>query len=133
MKTRRRTGATGLALSAAAMVAIGMIASPLLAQQPAAPAPAQAPTADDKVDTARIDHGRDIFTSWGCTSCHSLADAGSHGDVGPHLDGSNLTEAFITSRVTNGQGAMPAFGGQLTDKEIADLAYYIAHVQKKAP
>ena len=48
------------------------------------------------------------------------------------LDGANLTETFIVSRVTNGQGAMPAFGGQLTDKEIADLAYYIAHVQKKA-
>ncbi len=33
--------------------------------------------------------------------------------------------------MNNGQGAMPAFGGQLTPKEIADVAYYIAHVTKK--
>ncbi|HEY1125120.1 MAG TPA: cytochrome c [Sphingobium sp.] len=99
---------------------------------PAAGLMAQAPGADEKVDAARIAKGRELFTNWGCTGCHALVDADSHGDVGPHLDGGNRTEEFIVSRVTNGQGAMPAFGGQLTDKEIADLGYYIAHVAKKA-
>jgi mono/diheme cytochrome c family protein len=119
---KHMAGLTRLGLAAAALAAIAVPAARIAAQAPAA----------DKVDAARIGKGREIFTNWGCTGCHALADADSHGDVGPHLDGGNLTEAFIVSRVTNGQGAMPAFGGQLTEQEIADLAYYIAHVAKKA-
>lgn len=122
---KHRTGMTRLGLAAAALAVIAVPAARIAAQAPAAPAA-------DKVDAARIGKGREIFTNWGCTGCHALADADSHGDVGPHLDGGTLTEAFIVSRVTNGQGAMPAFGGQLTEQEIADLAYYIAHVAKKA-
>jgi mono/diheme cytochrome c family protein len=128
------TGMTLLGLATVALAAICLPAARILAQAPefAAVATPDANSTSDNVDTARIGKGRELFSSWGCTACHSLADADSHGDVGPHLDGANLTEAFIVGRVTNGQGAMPAFGGQLTDKEIADLAYYIAHVQKKA-
>lgn len=120
---KQMTGRTRLGLAAVALAAACVPAASLLAQ---------APAADEKVDAARIAKGRELFTNWGCTGCHSLVDADSHGDVGPHLDGGNRTEDFIVSRVTNGQGAMPAFGGQLTDKEIADLGYYIAHVAKKA-
>jgi mono/diheme cytochrome c family protein len=116
------TGMTRLGLAAAALAAIAVPAARIGAQAPAA----------GQVDAARIAKGREVFTNWGCTGCHALADADSHGDVGPHLDGGNLTETFIVGRVTNGQGAMPAFGGQLTEQEIADLAYYIAHVAKKA-
>ena len=90
------TGKARLGLVAVVLAAACVPAASLLAQAPAAGAP---------VDTARIAKGRELFTSWGCTGCHSLADADSHGDVGPHLDGGNLTEAFIVSRVTNGQGA----------------------------
>jgi len=121
------TGMTQFGLAAAALAAIAVPAARIAAQ-----APATAVAATDKADPARIAKGREIFTNWGCTGCHSLADADSHGDVGPHLDGGNLTETYIVSRVTNGQGAMPAFGGQLTEQEIADLGYYIAHVAKKA-
>jgi mono/diheme cytochrome c family protein len=120
---KHMTGMTRLGLVAVALAAVAVPASRIAAQAPAA----------EKVDAARIGKGREIFTNWGCTGCHSLADADSHGDVGPHLDGANLTEAFIVTRVTSGQGAMPGFGGQLTEQEIADLAYYIAHVAKKAP
>ena len=31
----------------------------------------------------------------------------------------------VTARVTNGQGAMPAFGDQLDEEEIADIAAYL--------
>jgi mono/diheme cytochrome c family protein len=129
---KHMTGMARLGLAGIALAAACVPAGRILAQATEFAAAPDAASAPDKADTARIAKGRELFTSWGCTSCHSLADADSHGDVGPHLDGANLTEAFITTRVTNGQGAMPAFGGQLTDKEIADLAYYIAHVQKKA-
>lgn len=127
-----------------AVLSACMLPSSEAVSQPApAPAPASTPTAAATIpaaaaagaatsDQARITAGRELFGSWGCTACHTLSDAHSNGAVGPSLDGNaSLTEDFITSRVTNGQGAMPAFGGQLTPKEVADVAYYIAHVAKK--
>ncbi|MBO9575355.1 MAG: cytochrome c [Sphingobium sp.] len=132
MTAKTWTGTAKAGLATVALIAVGAPVSQLLAQQPATTAaPAAAPADAAPVDQARIAKGRELFAGWSCTSCHSLADAGSSGDVGPHLDGGTLTEAFIVSRVTNGQGAMPSFGGQLTKEEIADVAYYIAHVSKK--
>jgi mono/diheme cytochrome c family protein len=61
-----------------------------------------------------------------------LSDAGGEGHVGPSLDGdSGLTKELIVSRVTNGQGPMPGFGGQMSDEEIATLAEYVVTVSKK--
>lgn len=83
-------------------------------------------------DPERIAKGRDLFNSWSCSACHTLADAKANGAVGPSFDGNaSINEAFVTSRVTNGQGAMPAFGGQLTKEEIADLAYYLSRASVK--
>ena len=83
-------------------------------------------------DAARIQKGRDSFNNFSCGSCHSLADAGATGHVGPSFDGNaGLSETFVIDRVTNGQGAMPAFGGQLSDEEIADLAFYVTHSAAK--
>jgi len=113
---------------AAAPVPVTASAPTAAATIPAAAAAAGAAT----LDQARVAAGRELFGSWGCTACHTLSDAQSNGAVGPSLDGNaSLTEEFITARVTNGQGAMPAFGGQLSPKEVADVAYYIAHVAKK--
>jgi mono/diheme cytochrome c family protein len=36
-----------------------------------------------------------------------------------------MTRDFVISRVANGQGAMPGFGGLMSDEEIAVLADYI--------
>ena len=84
------------------------------------------------LDAGRVAKGRDLFNNWSCSACHTLADAKAAGAVGPSFDGhEGLTEDFITGKVTNGQGAMPAFGGQLTKEEIADLAYYVSHVAAK--
>ncbi len=110
------------ALGAAAAIALSTGAS--VAQSGAAPAPAP--------DPATLAKGKDLFNNYGCASCHSLADAGATGHVGPAFDGdSNLSEAFVTDRVTNGQGVMPAFGGQMTPEEIAALAAYINHAAQK--
>lgn len=79
-----------------------------------------------------LQKGRDLFVNWSCGSCHALSDAGGTGHVGPSFDGNpNLTKAFIINRITDGQGAMPAFGGQLTDEEIAELASYIVQASAK--
>ena len=99
---------------------------------PAAPAAKPASATTDAGAADKIKKGRDLFANWSCNSCHSLADAGATGHVGPSLDSNpNLTEAFVVSRVTNGQGAMPAFGGQMSDEEIATIAFYITHVTAK--
>ena len=59
-----------------------------------------------------------------CAICH--ADDGS-GGTGPNLTGED-EEGEIVDIVTNGEGAMPAFGGQLTEQEIADVAAYVAQI-----
>ena len=72
--------------------------------------------------------GKAVFASAGCTSCHTLADAGSKGSVGPNLDDAKPSEELVVDRVTNGQGVMPSFKGQLTDQQIQDVAAYVSSV-----
>jgi mono/diheme cytochrome c family protein len=66
-----------------------------------------------------------VFTSAGCGSCHTLEAAGSSGSIGPNLDESQPDAALVEDRVRNGAGAMPAFEGQLTDEQIADVTAYV--------
>jgi cbb3-type cytochrome c oxidase subunit III len=75
--------------------------------------------------------GKEIFQSAGCTGCHTLKDAGSTGTVGPNLDQAKPSEALAIKRVTNGQGAMPPFKGQLTDAQIQAVAKYVSSVAGK--
>ncbi len=69
--------------------------------------------------------GEQIYASAGCGGCHTLEAAGSSGNVGPNLDDAKPDFALVIDRVTNGAGAMPAFKGQLSDQEIADVAQYV--------
>lgn len=83
-------------------------------------------------DSAALDKGRQIFTDYGCAQCHSLADAGATGHVGPSLDGNpSVTLDFVKDRVTNGQGMMPSFSSQLSPDEINAVAAYVAKVATK--
>lgn len=68
--------------------------------------------------------GKAVFTT-NCGGCHTLADAGTTGNVGPNLDDSKPTTELIVTNVTNGKGTMPPFGESLTDQQIADVAAYI--------
>jgi DMSO/TMAO reductase YedYZ molybdopterin-dependent catalytic subunit/mono/diheme cytochrome c family protein len=61
-----------------------------------------------------------------CGACHTLADAGTQGAVGPNLDTLAPGTARVESAVTNGVGAMPGFGGQLSEAQIKDVATYVA-------
>lgn len=69
--------------------------------------------------------GKAVFDSAGCAGCHTLADAGASGTVGPNLDDVKPPRELIVDRVTNGAGAMPAFAGQLSEEQIQDVAAYI--------
>ena len=72
--------------------------------------------------------GKQVFESAGCTACHTLADAGSTGAVGPNLDEAKPPASLVVDRVTNGKGAMPSFKGQLTETQIQDVAAYVSSV-----
>ena len=85
-------------------------------------------------DIAKVDReaARDLFHSYSCSACHGLNDAGAGGTVGPSLENPGLTREYVIGRIANGQGAMPAFGGQLSEDEIALLADYIVEVSHDA-
>jgi mono/diheme cytochrome c family protein len=69
--------------------------------------------------------GKDIFLA-NCGSCHTLADAGTSGTVGPNLDQLKPGELRVQRQVINGGGAMPAFKGTLTPAQITAVAKYVA-------
>jgi mono/diheme cytochrome c family protein len=69
--------------------------------------------------------GEAVFTSAGCGGCHTLEAANASGAVGPNLDDSQPDAALVVDRVTNGAGGMPAFGDQLDEEQIQDVAAYV--------
>lgn len=69
--------------------------------------------------------GKTIFTTT-CGGCHTLADAGTSGAVGPNLDDSKPSQELVTDRVTNGKGAMPSLKGSLDEAQIQAVAEYVA-------
>jgi cytochrome c6 len=75
--------------------------------------------------TGDANAGKAVFTSAGCVGCHTLAAAGSKGNVGPNLDEAKPSKELVVTRVTKGQGAMPPFGDQLTPQQIADVAAFV--------
>lgn len=81
--------------------------------------------------TASLAAGKKQFTTT-CASCHTLADAGTHGTVGPNLDKLKPSKALVTHQVTHGGGGMPAFGGQLSKSQIASVATYVSKVAGKS-
>ena len=70
--------------------------------------------------------GKSIFASAGCGGCHTLAAAGSDGNIGPNLDQSQPTLELAIDRVTNGQGGMPSFDGQLSEEQIQAVAEFVS-------
>jgi mono/diheme cytochrome c family protein len=99
-----------------------------------APPPATTPTPKPPASgggAGNVAAGKKVFATAGCVGCHTLADAGSNGNVGPNLDDSKPDAALVTTRVTNGQGAMPSFKGQLDATQIADVAAYVSSVAGK--
>jgi outer membrane protein assembly factor BamB len=80
---------------------------------------------------ASLAAGRAVFTD-NCASCHTLAEAGASGSVGPNLDDLRPDAAQVDGQVTNGGGGMPAFGGRLTTEQIRAVADYVAAVAGQA-
>ena len=74
-----------------------------------------------------LDLGKNIFLGKGnCSTCHTLLDAGSNGDIGPNLNEIKPSFEKIVMTVSNGIGVMPAYEGILTSKEIEAVAIYVS-------
>lgn len=69
--------------------------------------------------------GKSVFASAACGSCHTLEEAGSSGTIGPNLDDTPMNQDAIVRQVTDGGGGMPAFGDQLSEEQIRDVAAFV--------
>lgn len=76
--------------------------------------------------------GKSLFVGR-CGGCHTLADAGTSGNVGPNLDTAMPALERVIDRVTHGKGPMPAFGddGSLNPAQIKAVAEYVSSVAGK--
>ena len=66
-----------------------------------------------------------------CGVCHTLAAAGSNGQIGPSLDDLRPQIERTILTVTNGIGAMPSFEDTLSKEEIESVAYYVFNSTNK--
>lgn len=75
--------------------------------------------------------GKKVFTEEAqpsCTVCHTLADAGAEGAIGPNLDDLKPNEERVRMAVTQGVGVMPAFEESLSEEQIKAVAHYVSTV-----
>jgi cytochrome c6 len=72
--------------------------------------------------------GSQVFEQAACGGCHTLADAGATGTIGPNLDSAMPPADLVVERVTNGMGVMPSFQDELTPQQIQDVAAYVSSV-----
>jgi mono/diheme cytochrome c family protein len=116
---------------AAAIVVVMLLFGPALiahdrANAASGASPYGAPaTATAPAPGATAVDGNQVFTS-NCGSCHTLAAAGTTGQIGPNLDQVSLTATQVANQVRQGGGSMPAFAGKLSDAEIQAVAAFVA-------
>jgi outer membrane protein assembly factor BamB len=80
--------------------------------------------------TASVAQGEEVFGTT-CSTCHTLAAAGSSGTVGPNLDELEPSKSLVEKQVTNGGGGMPAFGSSLSKEEIQSVAEFVSSAAGK--
>jgi mono/diheme cytochrome c family protein len=70
--------------------------------------------------------GAKVFASSGCGSCHTLEAAGAKGQIGPNLDQLKPDAGAVERQVRNGGNGMPSFADKLSQKQIAQVASFVA-------
>ena len=91
-----------------------------------APAATETTGGDTGGESGDAANGKTVFASAGCGGCHTFEAAGSSGSVGPNLDDASPSFDAVVTQVTNGGGAMPAFGDELSEQEIRDVAAFVS-------
>jgi mono/diheme cytochrome c family protein len=131
--------AQDVAAYVASVAGVAAVGATTQATTTTAPPPAPPPATTQATTTAPagggsadlVAQGKQVFQKAGCTSCHTLKDAGATGTVGPNLDDAKPPKSLVIDRVTNGKGVMPSFKGQLTQAEIDAVATYVSTVAGK--
>lgn len=96
--------------------------------------------------SASVTAGLKVFTSAGCSACHTFRAAAATGKIGPSLDAVKLTQAQIITQVTNGGCAvmaktacakykfsMSSFKSRLSKTQISEVAAFVYGERNKAP
>ena len=96
------------------------------AEEPAPEPPAEPPAVPAPSGDAAA--GSDLYANAGCGNCHTLADAGTTGNIGPNLDDSQPSFERSVLILTSGSGPMPSFLDQLGEDGINDVAAYVVSV-----
>ncbi len=82
--------------------------------------------------SSAIERGANVYNDRGCLYCHSIAGHG--GKRGPDLDsvGERLTADQITIRIVNGGVNMPAYAGNMSPQELADVTQFLVSRSRHA-
>jgi mono/diheme cytochrome c family protein len=96
--------------------------------------------------SASVSAGLKLFTSSGCSACHTFRAAAATGKIGPSLDTVKLTQAQIITQVTSGGCAvmtktacahykfsMSSFKSRLSKTQITEVAAFVYTERNKAP
>lgn len=73
--------------------------------------------------------GEKLFTQTAlppCAVCHTLADAGATGKIGPNLDVLQPDSDSVYAAVKGGLGVMPAYKDALSEQQLQAIAAYVA-------
>lgn len=108
------------------------------------PAETEAPPAEPPAPAGEPAAGKEVFASAGCGACHTLADAGSSGTIGPDLDTQLPADAqkanqplpeFALSSIVDpnlfvAEGFQPNimptnYGQQLSEEQLTDLVAFL--------
>ena len=87
--------------------------------------------AGDAPDAATLEEGKELFLSKAvpaCAVCHTLADAGAAGTIGPDLDEIKPDFDAVKKALHEGLGVMPNFSESLSEAEINAVSEYVSHV-----
>lgn len=107
----KRPSPAGLRLTLLALLAAGL--------SPAAQA----------AEDAQLQRGRELFTAKAtpaCAVCHTLAAAGSSGEIGPVLDELKPDAARVRRVLQSGLGVMPSYAGKLDAADMEALAQFVS-------
>jgi cytochrome c6 len=82
-------------------------------------------------DTERLDLGREVFLERAvpaCGICHTLADAGTDGEIGPTFASLRPSYDVVYKAITEGIGPMEPYTDHLSEEELDALAHYVSTV-----
>ena len=88
-------------------------------------------------DEAILSHGKTVFTSNNCSSCHRNDGGGN--TIGPNLTdeywlhGGSIQNVFSTINKGVLEKGMPAWGKVMSPKDVRDVAFYIMSLKGSNP